>query len=104
LVEDADEQATIARIREDHRIGCGLREIARRIAVAGIACRGGRWSHTPSAQYSSGASTLRMVALCFLDLITEVRRLQGLFTSRERTTLLQCPMGEYEIEVDPNDA
>jgi DNA invertase Pin-like site-specific DNA recombinase len=46
LIEDADEQATIRRIREERRIGRGLREIARRLDAAGIACRGGRWSHT----------------------------------------------------------
>jgi hypothetical protein len=46
LVEDADEQATIRRIREDRRIGRGLREIARRLDLAGNSCRGGRWSHT----------------------------------------------------------
>src|SRR5437879_6956870 len=41
LVEDADEQATIRRIREERRVGRGLRDIARRLDVAGIACRGG---------------------------------------------------------------
>jgi DNA invertase Pin-like site-specific DNA recombinase len=46
LVEDAAEQATIGRIREDRRHGRGLREIARRLDSAGITCRGGRWSHT----------------------------------------------------------
>jgi len=46
LIEDADEQATIRRIREKHRIGRGLREIARRLDAAGIGCRGGRWSHS----------------------------------------------------------
>ena len=46
LVEDANEQAIIARIREERRIGRGLREIARRLDEAGVACRGGRWSHT----------------------------------------------------------
>ena len=46
LVEDADEQATIGRIREDRRRGRGLREIARRLDLAGVSCRGGRWSHT----------------------------------------------------------
>jgi DNA invertase Pin-like site-specific DNA recombinase len=46
LVEDAEEQETIRRIREERRHGRGLREIARRLDVAGIACRGGRWSHT----------------------------------------------------------
>jgi hypothetical protein len=46
LVEDADEQATSARIREERRYGRGLREIARRLDSAGIECRGGQWSHT----------------------------------------------------------
>src|SRR5215831_5862951 len=46
LVKDADEQANIARIREERRHGRGLREIARRLDMAGIGCRGGRWSHT----------------------------------------------------------
>src|SRR5262249_16384709 len=46
LVEDADEQAVIRRIREERRHGRGLREIARRLDSAGIVCRGGRWSHT----------------------------------------------------------
>jgi DNA invertase Pin-like site-specific DNA recombinase len=46
LVEDAEEQATIRRIREERRVGRGLREIARRLDLAGIACRGGQWSHT----------------------------------------------------------
>jgi DNA invertase Pin-like site-specific DNA recombinase len=46
LVEDADEQATIRRIREERRVGRGLREIARRLDAAGIACRRGRLSHT----------------------------------------------------------
>jgi DNA invertase Pin-like site-specific DNA recombinase len=46
LVEDAEEQATIIRIREERRHGRGLREIARRLDSAGIACRGRRWSHT----------------------------------------------------------
>ena len=46
LVEAPEEQATIARIREERRHGRGLREIARRLDVAGIDCRGGRWSHT----------------------------------------------------------
>jgi DNA invertase Pin-like site-specific DNA recombinase len=45
LVEDAVEQAT-TRIRDERRHGWGLREIARRLDLAGIACRGGRWSHT----------------------------------------------------------
>jgi DNA invertase Pin-like site-specific DNA recombinase len=63
LVEDAEEQVTIGRIREERRHGRGLREIARRLDLAGIDCRGGRWSHTTirsmllrSAQLSGGAS------------------------------------------------
>jgi DNA invertase Pin-like site-specific DNA recombinase len=46
LIEDADEQATIRRIREERRNGRALREIARRLDLAAIECRGGRWSHT----------------------------------------------------------
>jgi DNA invertase Pin-like site-specific DNA recombinase len=46
LMEDADEQRVIVRIREEHKHGRGLREIARRLDAAGISCRGGRWSHT----------------------------------------------------------
>jgi DNA invertase Pin-like site-specific DNA recombinase len=46
LVEVADEQSTIRRIREERRVGRGLREIARRLDAAGIGCRSGRWSHT----------------------------------------------------------
>jgi hypothetical protein len=46
LVEDVDEQDTIRRIREERRHGRGLRAIARRLDLAGIACRGGGWSHT----------------------------------------------------------
>ena len=46
LVEDADEQAVIVRICEERRHGRGLREIARRLDLAGIAGRAGRWSHT----------------------------------------------------------
>lgn len=41
-----EEQATIARIRQAHKNGGGLREIARSLDRAGIDCRGGRWSHT----------------------------------------------------------
>jgi DNA invertase Pin-like site-specific DNA recombinase len=46
LVEDAGEQTVIVRIRVERKHGRGLREIARRLDMAGIACRGGRWSHT----------------------------------------------------------
>jgi len=46
VIEDADEQATIRRIREERRVGRGLREIARRLDAVGIRCRGGCWSHT----------------------------------------------------------
>jgi site-specific DNA recombinase len=46
LVEDEHEQATITRIRDERRHGRGLREIGRRLDMAGIPCRGGRWSHT----------------------------------------------------------
>jgi DNA invertase Pin-like site-specific DNA recombinase len=58
LVEDAEEQATIRRIREERRHRRGLREIARRLGSAGIACRGGRWSHTTvrSVQFRTARS------------------------------------------------
>ena len=46
LIEDVEEQATIARIRQARKNGGGLREIARSLDRAGIGCRGGRWSHT----------------------------------------------------------
>jgi DNA invertase Pin-like site-specific DNA recombinase len=46
LVEDTEEQAAIARIREEHRRGKGLRAIARALDRAGIDCRGRRWSHS----------------------------------------------------------
>jgi DNA invertase Pin-like site-specific DNA recombinase len=46
IVEDDQEQAVIRRIREERRHGRGFREIARRLDSFGIACRGGRWSHT----------------------------------------------------------
>ena len=46
LAEDDDEQAVIARIRQERRKGRGLRAIARALDRAGIACRGGRWSHS----------------------------------------------------------
>src|SRR5262245_52847651 len=46
LVEDAKEQAVIARIRQERLTGRGLREIVRRLDLAGVNCRGGRWSHT----------------------------------------------------------
>jgi DNA invertase Pin-like site-specific DNA recombinase len=46
LVVDAEEQAAIARIRDERRRGRGFREIARTLDLAGIRCRGGRWSHS----------------------------------------------------------
>src|SRR5262249_13627353 len=46
LVEDPEEQGTIRRIRHGRRPGRGLREFAHRLDTAGIACRGGPWSHT----------------------------------------------------------
>jgi site-specific DNA recombinase len=46
LVEDAAEQAAIARIRQERLQGRGLREIARTLDQAGIDCRGGNWSHS----------------------------------------------------------
>src|SRR5206468_8559222 len=62
LVEDANEQVTIRRIREERRYGRGLREIARRFDLSGIACRGGRWSHTTVRSVLLRAT--RMVANC----------------------------------------
>jgi DNA invertase Pin-like site-specific DNA recombinase len=46
LVEDAQEQAAIALIREMHRRGKGLRAIARALDRAGMGCRGRHWSHS----------------------------------------------------------
>jgi DNA invertase Pin-like site-specific DNA recombinase len=46
LVEDAQEQAAIARIREEHGRGKGLRAITRILDRAGISCRGRCWSHS----------------------------------------------------------
>ena len=46
LVEDAREQAIIARIRQEHQKGEGLRAIARSLDQAGITSRGKRWSHS----------------------------------------------------------
>jgi DNA invertase Pin-like site-specific DNA recombinase len=46
LAEDAEEQAAIAKIREQRQKGRGLREIARALDQAGILCRGRCWSHT----------------------------------------------------------
>jgi DNA invertase Pin-like site-specific DNA recombinase len=46
LAEDADEQAVIASIRRERLKGRGLRELARALDRAGVACRGGRWSHS----------------------------------------------------------
>jgi site-specific DNA recombinase len=46
LVEDAEEQAAIARIRDERRQGKGLRGIARALEASGISCRGKRWSHS----------------------------------------------------------
>jgi site-specific DNA recombinase len=46
LVEDAEEQAAIGRIREMRQRGGGLREIARALDRAGFDCRGRRWSHS----------------------------------------------------------
>src|SRR5260370_13082332 len=46
LVEDAEEQETIGRIREERRQGKGLRAIARVLDRAGIGCRGGCWAHS----------------------------------------------------------
>ena len=58
LIEEAEEQATIARIRLEREKGKGLREIARSLDLAGIDCRGNRWSH----------STVRSILLRHPDL------------------------------------
>ncbi len=46
LTEDAEEQAVVARIRQERRKGKGLRAIVRALDRAGVACRGGWWSHS----------------------------------------------------------
>jgi DNA invertase Pin-like site-specific DNA recombinase len=46
LIQDAAEQAAIARIFQERRQGRGLHEIARLLDQAGIRCRGSRWSHS----------------------------------------------------------
>jgi site-specific DNA recombinase len=46
LAEDAEEQANIARIRQERRKGRGLRAIARALDRAGIDCRGRPWTHS----------------------------------------------------------
>jgi hypothetical protein len=46
LIEDAEEQASIARIRQERDRGRGLREIARCLDRAGIHCRGRGWTHS----------------------------------------------------------
>jgi site-specific DNA recombinase len=46
LIEDAEEQAVMARIRGEHQRGGSLRAIARALDEAGIWCRGRRWSHS----------------------------------------------------------
>jgi DNA invertase Pin-like site-specific DNA recombinase len=46
LADDAEEQAVIARIRQERAKGHSLRDIANALDRAGIGCRGGRWSHS----------------------------------------------------------
>ena len=46
MVEDAREQAAIAKIREHRELGKGYRAIANALDQAGIDCRGRRWCHT----------------------------------------------------------
>jgi len=46
LAEYPDEQAIIARIRQEHAAGRGLREIARMLDESAILCRGHHWSHS----------------------------------------------------------
>jgi hypothetical protein len=66
LTEDAEEQAIIASIRQERGKGQGLRAIAQTLDQSGIACHGGRWSHSTVRSVSlratpnrgpSGAST-----------------------------------------------
>jgi DNA invertase Pin-like site-specific DNA recombinase len=45
LAEDAEEQAVIARIRQERAKGHSLRDIARALDRAGVGCRGKRWEH-----------------------------------------------------------
>ena len=46
LAEDAEEQAVIARIRQERQKGRRLREIASGLDRAGLRCRGRRWEHS----------------------------------------------------------
>jgi DNA invertase Pin-like site-specific DNA recombinase len=46
LVEDAEEQAAIIRIRQKRQQGYGLREIARSLDREGVGCRGRNWTHS----------------------------------------------------------
>ena len=62
LIEDMEEQAAIARIRQAHKNGGGLREIARSLDRAGIDCRGGSWSHTTIASILRRAGQLAETA------------------------------------------
>ena len=45
LVENPEEQRGVVLIRERHRKGWGLREIARSLEADGVPCRGAGWSH-----------------------------------------------------------
>ena len=46
LAEATEEQAVIARIRQERQKGATLREIAAGLDRAGVRCRGGRWEHS----------------------------------------------------------
>jgi DNA invertase Pin-like site-specific DNA recombinase len=46
LVEDAEEQAVVARIWQERQKGKSLREIAATLDRAGVRCRAGRWEHS----------------------------------------------------------
>jgi hypothetical protein len=56
IVEDAQEQAVVAQIQREYLRGKGLRAIARALELAGIRCRGRRWSHSTIRSILRGAS------------------------------------------------
>jgi DNA invertase Pin-like site-specific DNA recombinase len=46
LAEDEQEQAIISRMQRERQKGRSLRTIAEGLNVAGLSCRGGRWTHS----------------------------------------------------------